>query len=273
MSGYTIRAFETIEEFKECVALQEATWGTGFSERVPSAILRVGQLLGGVSSGAYDANGELVGFVFGLTGVRHGELAHWSDMLAVRPTIRDAGLGRALKEYQREQMLESGVKVMYWTFDPLQSRNAHLNVTRLGAVVREYNENMYGDSDSPLHRGIGTDRFVALWQLDSTRVAERLAGAPVPWADGADAPFALRAVENSDGTLEPEVLGSLPIADQVRVPIPSDVGRLMDGRPDTAREWRTATRRIFQHYLGAGYEVREFQRGETSSEYLLARIA
>lgn len=273
MSGYTIRAFETIEEFKECVALQEATWGVGFSERVPSAILRVGQLLGGVSSGAYDATGELVGFVFGLTGLRGGELAHWSDMLAVRPTIRDAGLGRALKEYQRQQVLASGVKVMYWTFDPLQSRNAHLNITRLGAVVREYNENMYGESDSPLHRGIGTDRFVALWQLDSDRVAERLAaaGGPPRW-DG-DAPLALRTTAGEGGTLVPEPLEELPRTDRVRVPIPSDVGRMMGTRPEAARSWRAATRRVFQHYLGAGFEVCEFQRGERSSEYLLARIA
>ena len=105
MTEYVIRPFETMEQFRECVALQEATWGHGFSERVSPAILKIGQILGGVSSGAYDADNRLVAFVFGLTGLRDGEVVHWSDMLAVRPEVRDGGLGRRLKAYQRDQVL------------------------------------------------------------------------------------------------------------------------------------------------------------------------
>ena len=172
--GYTIRPFATIDEYRDCVALQEATWGVGFSERVAPAILKVSQILGGVSAGAYDVEGRLVGFIFGMTGLRDGALVHWSDMLAVIPEARDAGLGRRLKLYPRDEVLGRGVACLHSTFDPLQSRNAHLNFFKLGIVVREYQADMYGQTDSPLHRGIGTDRFIVSWLLRSDRVRARL---------------------------------------------------------------------------------------------------
>lgn len=291
-AGYTIRPFETIEEYRECAALQDETWGAGFSERVSPAILKVSQILGGVSAGAYDAEGALVGFVFGMTGVRDGELVHWSDMLAVRRDARDSGLGRALKAYQRERVLELGVGKMFWTFDPLQSRNAHLNFGKLGIIVREYVEDMYGQTDSPLHRGIGTDRFVALWLLDSARVRGRLGLSESGAASSGERPSvgsdrAGRAAEGS-----PVGLAELPLAlsaepdephprpgppalglgnDLTGVQIPSDIASLMDDDPDLARAWRAATRATFTHYLRAGYEVREFVRGERASTYVLAR--
>lgn len=287
---YTIRPFESMEDYGACVELQEATWGDGFSERVSPAILKVGQLLGGVSAGAYDDGGRLVGFVFGLTGVRDGRMVHWSDMLAVRPEIRDAGLGRRLKEYQREDLLSRGVDTMYWTFDPLQSRNAHLNITRLGAVVREYRVNMYGESDSPLHRGIGTDRFVALWLMDSERVRARLAGVGREGRHGredgpsredrggsrAEAPFALAAHTPADRAHpepgDPDLsLGGPSGNDAVRVAIPFDVGSLMDDDLGLAIAWREATRAVFERYLSDGYEVADFTRGRPASAYLLER--
>jgi predicted GNAT superfamily acetyltransferase len=275
MTAFSIRPFATIEEYRACVDLQEDTWGRGFSERVSPAILKVAQILGGVSAGAWDDEGRLVGFVFGMTGLRDGEVVHWSDMLAVRPELRDSGLGRRLKAYQRDDVLSRGVEKMFWTFDPLRSRNAHLNVTRLGAVVREYQKNMYGDTDSPLHQGIGTDRMIALWQLPSERVAERLAALsdpgsrpPVPFADG---PSALSATTDEEHPRpgEPDTtLGN----DTVHVAIPSDVGTLMSDDLGLAVAWREATRAVFDHYLSSGYEVREFRRGTPVSTYLLARI-
>lgn len=294
--GYTIRPFESTADYRACVDLQEATWGDGFSERVSPAILKVSQILGGVAAGAYDDEGALVGFVFGLTGVRDGRTVHWSDMLAVRPGLRDSGLGRQLKEYQREDLLSRGVDTMFWTFDPLQSRNAHLNITRLGAVVREYRINMYGESDSPLHRGIGTDRFVALWLMDSDRVRHRLGGgdassrhdAPssehAPSSESAsssgkasafkNAPYALSAREGArtahpqPGLPELDHLGN----DRVRVSIPSDVGTLMKDDMGLAVEWREATRAVFDRYMSAGFQVLEFQRGRPVSTYLLSRL-
>jgi predicted GNAT superfamily acetyltransferase len=285
--GYTIRPFTTTEEYRDCVRLQEDTWGEGFSERVAPAILKVSQILGGVSSGAYDAAGRLVGFVFGMTGLRDGEVVHWSDMLAVRPEARDAGLGRRLKEYQRDEMVGRGIGKMLWTFDPLQSRNAHLNITRLGAVVREYRANMYGDTDSPLHHGIGTDRFVALWLLGSERVRSRLAGSePVrsglfgparvrsglageaAEAGGERAPLALDADLSGRHPRPTEPLLS-PHVSAVRVKIPADVSALMRDDLPLAVAWREATRAVFGHYLSGGWEVREFERGDETSTYLV----
>ena len=268
----TIRPFETIEEYRDCVALQEDTWGRGFSERVSPAILKVSQILGGIAAGAYDVEGVLTGFVFGMTGLREGELVHWSDMLAVRPEARDSGLGTRLKAYQRDELLGRGVEKMFWTFDPLQSRNAYVNFNKLGIVVREYAEDMYGQTDSPLHRGIGTDRFVALWLLTSDRVRERLNSvAPAAMATVLDdLPVALEA---EDAAAHPHP-GSPVLSfgnDGVAVRIPSDIVSLMDHDMELARAWRAATRATFTHYLGAGYEVREFVRGDRVSTYVVAR--
>lgn len=271
---YTIRPFASTEEFHECVDLQEATWGQGFSERVSPAILQIAQILGGISSGAYDRSGRLAGFVFGLTGVRDGAVVHWSDMLAVRPEARDAGLGRRLKLHQREEILARGIDTIFWTFDPLQSRNAHLNITRLGAVVREYRENMYGQTDSPLHRGIGTDRFVALWRLDSRRVRTRIAAGRAP--EVREAPHALAAsLPESPGREAHPRPGPPELSsgnDPLRVSIPSDIGGLMNDDPGLALEWRVATRRVFGHFLSRGYQVVEFERGRRVSDYLIATI-
>lgn len=277
MTEYVIRPFETMEQFRECVALQEATWGHGFSERVSPAILKIGQILGGVSSGAYDADNRLVAFVFGLTGLRDGEVVHWSDMLAVRPEVRDGGLGRRLKAYQRDQVLALGIEKMFWTFDPLQSRNAHLNITRLGAVVREYRVDMYGQTDSPLHRGIGTDRFVPLWQLSTERVEGRIADDPAhefnPSAiDRTSVGVALAASDARDGHAHPEAV-DLTLGDAwVSVAIPADISTLMAQDLELAQAWRAATREALAHYMGLGYEVREFMRGQPASTYLLARV-
>ena len=271
MTDFDIRPFQTIEEFRACVELQEATWGEGFSERVPPAILKVAQILGGVSAGAYNPDGQLLGFVFGMTGVRDGELAHWSDMLAVREHVRDTGLGARLKQYQRDQVLARGVESMYWTFDPLQSRNAYLNFNKLGIVVREYVRDMYGDTDSPLHQGVGTDRFIALWQMSSDRVVARLAGSERgPESPPRDAPRVLDS-HGVDGMLHPGEpdLGSRN--HRLLVTIPSDISEIMERSLDVALEWRGATRAVFTHYLGEGYEARELLRSGATSEYLLER--
>ncbi|HKJ03360.1 MAG TPA: hypothetical protein VJ997_12925 [Longimicrobiales bacterium] len=266
-----IRPFRTIQEFHDCVALQEETWGHGFSERVAPAILKVAQILGGVSAGAWDDAGALVGFVFGMTGVRDGEVVHWSDMLAVRRGLRDTGLGARLKAYQRDVLLEQGVTKMFWTFDPLQSRNAYLNFSKLGIVVREYARDMYGQTDSPLHRGIGTDRFIALWLMDSERVARRVRGeerGPTAEAVG-DAPRALSEGATGSSLPEPGDPDLSLDAPAVQVAVPSDVSEVMATSMELAVAWREATRAALTHYLGRGYEVREFLRGPRTSNYLL----
>lgn len=273
MTDYTIRPFQDIDELKDCVALQEETWGHGFSERVAPAILKVSQILGGVAAGAYDPQGKLAGFVFGMTGVRDGEVVHWSDMLAVRRGVRDTGLGTRLKAYQRDVLLERGIRKMFWTFDPLQSRNAYLNFAKLGIVVREYARDMYGETDSPLHRGIGTDRLIALWHLASARVGRRLSGMErgATAADVVDAPQALAPLEGAGAPVRPgRPLLSLDVP-RVRVAIPEDISALMAHSMALAVSWREATRTALVHYMDRGFEVQELVRGEGVSEYLLSR--
>lgn len=274
MSGPEIRPLETLDDFQACVDLQERVWGEGFSERVPVAILKVARRLGGVVAGAWNEEGELVGFVFGMTGVEEGRVVHWSDMLAVLPRRRDRGLGARLKAHQRAVLLERGIDRAYWTFDPLESKNAHLNFGKLGVVVREYEENMYGDTASPLHRGIGTDRFVALWLLDSPRVEARMTGAEEPPELGAvDARSVLAVEKAGDGPVPGQVDGTVD-APRVRVPIPVRIQALKDRRPELARAWRARTREALTTYLDRSYEVQELLRdpGGVVSWYLLVRV-
>ena len=269
-SDFTIRPFTTIAEFKECVRFQEETWGEGFSERVPVAVLKVSQRLGGIAAGAYDAEGGLAGFVFGMTGIQAGHLVHWSDMLAVRPEFQDAGLGTRLKAYQRQELLSKGIMRMHWTFDPLEAKNAHLNLNKLGAVAGEYVRDMYGRTDSPLHRGIGTDRFVPTWAMDSRRVIERLVegrAGPDPGGDqGARLTFPVLGEGGLDLPGDPD-LGI--DADRLLVPIPISIQALRDASLEAALRWRIATRSVLSTYLDRGFEAREFYRRDGWGEYLL----
>lgn len=274
MPRWTIRPFRTHQDYEACIALQEATWGTGFSERVPMALMIVSQRLGGVAAGAFDEDGSLAGFIFGLSGIEDGRPVHWSDMLAVRTDCRGKGLGIRLKSYQRDAVLEHGIRRMYWTFDPLESQNAYINLARLGIVAREYVENMYGQTDSPLHRGIGTDRFVALWQLDAPRVERRLAeeeSAPA-MDELAGVPRVLDGTSSSSsGWPEPEARETSR-ADRVLAAVPSNIQALKAAVPKLAARWREATRSVLQGYVSNGYEVCELIRGARVSHYLLRRI-
>jgi chorismate synthase len=270
--AHTFRPLASPAEYEACTELQEAVWGQGFSERVSAAILMIANRLGGLSAGAFDDSGMLLGFVFGLTGVMDGELVHWSDMLAVRPDVRDQGLGTRLKRYQREVLLDRGIRRMHWTFDPLQGRNAHVNFAKLGIVSREYVEDMYGQTDSPLHRGVGTDRLVATWEMDSTRVETRLAGKDEPprAEEVGDLPRVLEVREGDRFPKPGEAL--LDLNDhRILLNVPKEIDFLMNQDLALAVRWREATRVPFLHYSRRGYEVREFVREETLSAYVLER--
>ena len=268
-SYYDIRRFVTLEEYRECVELQDAIWGEGFSERVAVAILKVSQRLGGIAAGAYEPDGTLAGFVFGMTGIEAGRLVHWSDMLGVRPGLRDSGLGTELKRYQRTEMMAAGVGRIYWTFDPLQSRNAHLNFNKLGCVVREYARDMYGDTDSHLHAGIGTDRLVAIWELESERVVQRLAG-DRGTSHAASAEVALASVAGGEWP-EPGLPALDLDAPHLSVAVPGNLDALKADSLGRAIRWREVTRQVLTHYLDAGYEITEFVRREGAFHYILTR--
>lgn len=268
-----IRPLTGIDEFRACVRLQEETWGEAFTERVPPAMLMVAQELGGVASGAWDGD-RLAGFVFGVTGIRDGRRAHWSDMLAVRPEYRDRGLGRALKLHQRELLLPLDVQVVHWTFEPLESRNAFLNFARLGVTTRDYRRDLYGEPDSPLHQGLGTDRFVVDWVIAGERVTARLAGAEPPptAADIADLPLVnpTRDAPHGPACDEPDTGLDAP---RVRVAIPRDIQALKTRVPELARSWRERVRTAMEAYLERGYAVTELVPSGDRSDYVLERSA
>lgn len=258
MAAVTIRPLRTQAEYRACLALQHETWGAAFGEAVAPAILNVVQRIGGVAAGAFDRDDRLVGFVFGITGVEDGRIVHWSDMLAVRPELRDAGLGRRLKAWQRDAARAVGATVMYWTYDPLVARNAHLNFNVLGARVHEYVEDMYGEATSDLHHGLGTDRLIVAWPL-----ADAPMRSVVPGGDAADVPAALRAA--------PGVAEGGPAA-VVRIAVPLDVHAVVAADPARAAEWRRTTRADFQQALGEGRRVVGFYRDRDAGlgHYLLA---
>lgn len=261
----SIRSFETHEEFLGGVTMQRDTWGATFIDLVPPTVMKISRRLGGVAAGAFTPDGRMVGFVFGITGVERGVLVHWSDMLAVRPEVQNLGVGRRLKEFQRREVARVGARLIYWTYDPLQARNAHLNFNVLGVRATEYVEDMYGDTDSPLHRGIGTDRFIVAWAVDDVelRARQRVVAAAL-----ADEEFRHAPVVN------PELDGGIltRLAPKLRVQVPGNIGALQADDLATAVRWRASSRAAIQHLLRAGYSVNGFRRdaGADRGYYLFA---
>ena len=248
----TIRPLETRAEYETCVALQRDIWGGDFLDLVPATILLVSQQIGGVASGAFDTDGRLLGFVFGISGVRDGVTAHWSNMLAVRPEARGLGLGRRLKLHQRELLLAIGVERVYWSFDPLVARNARLNLMTLGAAPVEYVSNMYGDTGSRLHRGLDTDRFIVEWRLRDPAVERLLAGIPARLPAAAqEGPIVTLAPTDTAPVAPVDNTAPLPDAPWVRVELPADVEQLKADAPELAGRWQLGLRRAFTTYLNA----------------------
>ena len=258
----TIRPFASRADYDACVRLQREVWGEHFVDVVPATILMVSQRVGGVSAGAFDAEGRLLGFVFGISGVRDGELVHWSDMLAVRPEARGAGLGKRLKQFQREQLLERDIRRMLWTYDPLVARNANLNLNGLGAAPVEYVVDMYGDTRSALHAGLDTDRFIVEWRLDE----EGPVGTAPAAADAGTVPVVAPAWSARERPL--------PTTPCVRVAAPADIDALKAADPACARAWQQIQRRAFAWYLANGYRVSGFehQQAPDDSHYLVTRV-
>jgi predicted GNAT superfamily acetyltransferase len=169
----TIRKCDGIEELNACVALQKEVWEFDDVDLVPLRMFVVSQKIGGQTIGAF-ADEELIGFSFSIPGSRAGHAYLHSHMLAVRDSFRNHGLGRRLKLAQRDDAIQHGFDLLEWTFDPLEIKNAHLNLARLGAIARRYSVNHYGHSSSPLQGGLPTDRLVAEWWLKSKRVMNLL---------------------------------------------------------------------------------------------------
>lgn len=169
-----LRRCHGIEDFRACVALQKEVWNFTDAELVPLRMFVVADKVGGQIMGAFDGD-VLVGFALSVPGTRTGHVYLHSHMLAVRKDHRNSGLGRRLKLMQREDALARGIALIEWTFDPLEIKNAYLNIEKLGAIARRYNINQYGITSSPLQGGLPSDRLIAEWWLKSRRVETLLA--------------------------------------------------------------------------------------------------
>ncbi|MSR07838.1 MAG: GNAT family N-acetyltransferase [Gemmatimonadetes bacterium] len=249
--GITFRVMDQFQDFGQCVELQRETWGRDWTDVMPPSILKVSQKVGGILAGAFDKDGKLLGFVFGLTGLMDRKPAHWSHQLAVTHAYRNSGLGRQLKLYQRDLLLSRGISVMYWTYDPLVARNAHLNLNRLGARIHEYVPDFYkGETSSEMHSGVGTDRFIVRWPLKDARTRRGLAG---------------KAVTDYSKYADSPVIGlggwaARRLGDRIRIRIPADILELQRTDIKLAWEWRKATRAAFVHYLKRGWQVNGIYR-------------
>jgi predicted GNAT superfamily acetyltransferase len=250
--GLTFRPLSSVPDFDDCIELQRQTWGRDFSDVVPLSILKIAQKTGGIAAGAFTDDGHMLGLVFGLTGLRESRPFHWSHMLAVTAAGRDLGLGTRLKLYQRECLLPLGIEEVQWTYDPLESRNAHLNFNRLGAGVAEYVEDMYeGEMGSELAQGIGSDRFIVSWRIASERVALALRDKRA----GSEEAFRAAPVVNPGGAA-----GEMPVVARVRIEIPESIQAVKAERPAAAMAWRESTRYAFETYLARGHRVEAFYR-------------
>ena len=270
----TIRPLTTLAECRQVADLEKSVWGyTDSEDVVPPPVLIVSIKRGGILLGAFGDAGEMTGFVYSIPGIKDGKPMQWSHMLGVVESARSTGLGTELKLAQREAALAMGMDLIEWTYDPLQALNAHLNFTKLGVVVEEYQENIYGTSSSPLHAGTPTDRFVAEWRLREPHVQRRIAPNAFVVRDGsvASAPLVnpsrdgARWVEPGNARLDAD-------ARRVLVEIPVGFTEMMAEAPDLALRWRMATREIFLAYFSRGYRAVDFflAREARRGQYLLA---
>jgi predicted GNAT superfamily acetyltransferase len=255
-----IRSCHGLAELEACVRLQIETWGYDAADVVPRKMFLVAQKVGGQVVGAFDTGiapsdeGEdahrLVGFAFALAGVKSapGQAAQaylHSHMLAVRPAYRNQGLGVRLKTEQRREALERGIRRMEWTFDPLEIKNAYLNIVKLGAVVRQYKSNFYGYVSSHLQAGLPTDRLVAEWAMDGVRAETALAG-----------------------KTQPEFV----VEERITVPASIYAWKAAEADRPKAGAVQTENRARFQQAFAQGLTVLGFERdAESNGTYLLGR--
>ncbi|MDQ2767338.1 MAG: hypothetical protein M3Y30_09305 [Gemmatimonadota bacterium] len=257
-SDIVVRPVATRVECQACVALQHEIWGPGHEDAVPASILQVVAKVGGIVAGAFAPDGELVGFVFGLPAFVDGAVAHWSHILGVRESSRNGGVGRLLKEYQRAELARRGIARMFWTFDPLVAKNAHLNLNLLGARVVEYVRDMYGTTTSPLHNGLATDRLVVA--CDTAPDAHR----PAPSFARQSAHTPVLTAEPRAGDVTALIVGEHH-PPSLLLEVPTDIQLVTAQTGDRAALWHSAVRTHFEWALQHGYVVTGLRRDPVTS--------
>ena len=241
MSGnIKVRKCEELDEFQCCVELQRQIWGEADLEVEPVTAFVVAAQTGGQVLGAFD-DGRMIGYTLAVVGLRGGVAYLHSQMTGVLSDYRDRGVGRMLKLYQRDEALSRGIRLIQWTFDPLELRNAHFNLNRLGAICREYLPNLYGVTTSPLHRGLATDRLLVEWRLDSAR--------------------AVAAVKN---------LVKDPVEAPAIIELPAEMERWQQENAPEIRKVQARMREEFMKWFAKGYAAVGLRTGKGNPAYFLA---
>jgi predicted GNAT superfamily acetyltransferase len=273
----TIRPARERKDYDACVDLQRAVWKLADLEILSPVEMIAAVFSGGMCHLAETASGRPVGFAFAFPALR-GRAAHLhSDMVAVLPEVQGQGVGVRLKMQQREDALARGISLITWTYDPMQARNAHLNLRRLGAVAAEFLPNFYGVTTSPLHHGLPTDRLLVKWDLNSPRARDRALGGDVP--KGVVLP-------NQPRINEVKWQAGWPVSSEPRTDIktneallevPPDWDVLCQAAPRVAQDWHGKVRRALQAYMGSqAYVAADFIQAEEGGRrrplYVLRRV-
>jgi predicted GNAT superfamily acetyltransferase len=252
-----VRLASSHAEFAACEALSRDIWGAAERNVVPRELLLTMQLNGGLVHGAFLPDGRLVGFCFGFAGLRAGQLRLCSHQLGVIPELRGAGIGIALKQAQRKDALRLGYPLVSWTFDPLEARNAYINLHRLGCIARLYDRNHYGEMEDELNRGLPSDRFEAEWWLDQ----------PKPAAPTGEAVVMLRVAGDSEPIREAVDPARAPA---VLIAVPQDFQAIKKRSPELALRWRLESRAALEAALASGMTAVDFRR---EGAYVMARAS
>lgn len=255
------RILHTIPELEAMVSLQIEVWGLNPRNAVPSSLMHVIALEGGLLLGAYDGE-RMVGLLLCLPVRRDGEWILWSHMTGVHRDYRHQGIGVGLKCFQRDWALANGFQTIRWTMDPLQRGNAHFNLHLLGGVARlyvdGYHVNFYGDMDDDINRGLPSDRIEIIWKLDQPSQHD-----PAPTA-------AARLLYGDDR--EHPVVDSTGAAwggEPYYVSVPRDLEGLRATDRQMLLNWRLALREVMQAALGRGYAAVDFTFDDHNCAYLL----
>jgi len=248
-----IRRLKSFYEYRECEDLQMEVWG-GLG--VGSEVLLVTQKYGGLVLGAI-AKGKLLGFIYAFLGRYHGRVVHWSHLMAVGKRHRDKSLGFKMKLAHRELALQEGIKSICWTYDPLQSRNATLNIARLGARVEEYIPDCYGRFPSVIEKGLASDRFVAKWQIGGVHVARCLRAPSLRSAD-LSLPSINETRRNHEGFMVNRRLNLSFTTPRLLLEIPANTDDMRIRALKLAQRWRLEARRMFQSAFESGCRVEGF---------------
>ncbi len=243
------------EDLPDCVELQRLVWQFDKNDLVSTRMLATCQRHEGILLGARMPEGGLVGFVFSFPAFWKDQLHQHSHMLAVRKELRDQGIGFALKLAQYREARRRGLRLITWTFDPLETKNAHLNLNKLGVIVRHYYVNLYGEqTSSELHSGLGTDRFLAEWSIGIDDPAADLRYQLEP-GEALSCPQVISTRVFDQRWLVPDAPDLSKAEPRLLVEVPEDIQSLKRHDPKVAMDWRLQTRTAFTYYLSKGYEV------------------